>query len=243
MLTESFPLSAWRATSQMVFIHPSSVNNRRRVGPESEYNTPAERQLIAFAEKRQNLSTGNANAQIFLMNTTRLDPLTYILFGAYRTEVTRRGLECDDWLPVVGDPSVLDDLDRLKGLMEACMLRVFHGITQMRKQGRVPPREAFKEDESEDEDEDMSDKPLTRAEIKELDDVTHHVVRLLNDYSHFRVANQSRRNSRPGTPMGSPFSSNRQLYSAGTRSGYSTPKTGGMAFLSRPGTPSRLSRQ
>ncbi|KAI0094894.1 P-loop containing nucleoside triphosphate hydrolase protein [Irpex rosettiformis] len=231
------------ARDKAVFIHPSSVNNRKHVGPEAEFNTPAERQLIAFAEKRQNLSTGNANAQIFLVNTTRLDPLTYILFGAYRTEVTRRGLECDDWLPIVGDLTVLDDLDRLKSLMEACMLRVFHGITRMRKQGRAPQRDRFKEDESEDEEEDMSDKPLTRAEIKELDGVTHQVVCLLNDYSQFRIANQSRRTSRPGTPMGSPFSSSRQLYSAGTRSGYSTPRTGGMAFLSRPGTPSRLSRQ
>ncbi|KAI0689607.1 P-loop containing nucleoside triphosphate hydrolase protein [Cytidiella melzeri] len=231
------------ARDKTVFIHPSSVNNRKRVGPEPESNTTTEKQLIAYVDKRQNLSTGNANAQIFLMNTTRLDPLTYILFGAYRIEVTRRGLECDDWLPVVGDASVLDDLERLKVLMESCMLRVFHGISQMRKKRQVPRRSDFKEEESEDEDEDMSDKPLTNAEIKELDDITHHIVRLLDDYSRFRIANQSRLPSRPGTPMGSPYSTSRQLHTGGTRSGYSTPRTGGMAFLSRPGTPSRLSRQ
>jgi small subunit ribosomal protein S24e len=189
------------------------------------------------------LSTGNSNAQIFLINTTRLDPLTYILFGAYRIEVTRKGLECDEWLPVVGDVRVLDDLERLKALMEACMLRVFHGITRLRTRQKTPRNDGLKEEESGDEEEDMSDRPLTTAEIKELDDITHHIVYLLNDYSRFRLANQSRINSRPATPVGSPFLTSRQLYPGGSRSGYSTPRTGGSAFLSRPGTPSRLSRQ
>ncbi|KAI0348062.1 P-loop containing nucleoside triphosphate hydrolase protein [Trametopsis cervina] len=231
------------ANDKMVFIHPSSVNNRKRHGPDTDFNSGTERQLIAYADKRQNISTGNANAQIFLMNTTRLDPLTYILFGAYRIEVTRRGLECDEWLPIVGGYAVLDDLERLKVLMESCMLRVFHGITKMRNKRNVVARQdVLKEEESEDEEEDMSDAPLTKAEIQELDDITHNIVHLLNDYSHFRIANQSRRNSRPGTPAGSPYSSSRLLHPGGTRSGYSTPRTGGQAFLSRPGTPSRLSR-
>lgn len=118
--------------SQMVFIHPSSVNNRKRLGQESEANLAAEKQLIAYADKRQNVSSG-ANAQIFLINASRLDLLIYILFSAYRVEVTCKGLECNEWLPVIGELAVLDNLECLKVLMESYMLRVFHGVIKMHK--------------------------------------------------------------------------------------------------------------
>ena len=201
-----------------------------------------EKQIIAFAEKRQNLSAGDNNPQKFLVNTTRVEPLAYILFGAYRVEVTRRGLECDEWLPIIGNFPALDDLEHLKVLIESCMLRVFQGVI---KQGnsRHVPRPDGKEDESDDEDEDMTDAPLSSAEIKELDYITQDVVRILNDHSVYRIANQSQHNSRPNTPMGSPSWSARRLGQAGgSRSGYSTPRPAGIAFLSRPGTPSRLSK-
>ena len=76
-----------------------------------------EKQIVAYMEKRQNIST-NQNADKYLVATTRLDPLTYVLFGAYRISVTQRGLECDGWLPVIGRMDVLDDLERLKVMME-----------------------------------------------------------------------------------------------------------------------------
>lgn len=72
----------------------------------------------------------------YLRNVTRLDPLTYMLFGAYNLVVTRRGLECDGWLPVTGNLYALDDLQRLKALLERCMLRVFEGVGKSLVQGR-----------------------------------------------------------------------------------------------------------
>ncbi|KAG6813786.1 hypothetical protein H0H92_007198 [Tricholoma furcatifolium] len=185
------------------FIHPSSVNHRKK--ETSDQDAPGEKQLFAFTEKRQNISNGATNAQTFLVTTTRLDPMTYMLFGAYKLQITERGLECDNWLPIVGNLDALDDVSELKTLMEGCMLRVFEGITMGRRhrRGTVPtlPRE---EAESGDEDEDR-DYSLSRDEVKELDLMTRDVVRILNRYSEERMASQSRQNSRPATPMGSPL--------------------------------------
>ena len=208
-----------------------------------------EKQIVAYAEKRQNITTSQ-NAEKYLVGTTRLDPLTYILFGAYRISVTHRGLECDEWLPVIGRMDVLDDLERLKVMMEQCMLRVFQGIIASRQRKAQHNRKPLtcdggREDESGDEDEDdLTSTPLTDTEIKELDLMTMDVVRILNHYSTYRVAMQSQSNSRPGTPMDSPSLASVRLppYS-GTRSGYSTPYNIGSAFSSRPSTPSRLSRR
>ncbi|KAH9950341.1 P-loop containing nucleoside triphosphate hydrolase protein [Amylocystis lapponica] len=92
------------AQDKMVLIHPSSVNHRKREIVETDNDSaPTEKQIIAFAEKRQNIS-GGSNA------------MTYILFGAYEIQVTARGLECDG-------QDALDDVERLKVLMESCMLR------------------------------------------------------------------------------------------------------------------------
>ncbi|KAG6911959.1 hypothetical protein DXG01_000207 [Tephrocybe rancida] len=219
------------------FIHPSSVNSRRREVPDQD---TVEKQLFAFTEKRQNVSTGSSSPQTFLVTTTRLDPMTYMLFGAYKLQVVERGLECDNWLPIVGNLDALDDVQHLKSLMEACMLRVFEGITMGRRhrRGTVPvmPRE---EAESGDEDDDR-DYSLSRDEVKELDLMTRDVVRILNRYSEERMASQSRHNSRPATPMGSPSVQSSRI--PGSNSGYSTPTFGGSAFNSRPGTPSRLRR-
>lgn len=178
------------------------------------------------------------------MNTTRLDPLTYMLFGAHRVEVTRRGLDCDEWLPVIGDVDVLDNLERLKVMMESCLLRVFEGITKL-KGKRYPTRHEGREDESGEEDDDVREMPLSMAEVKELDMLTQDLVRILNDYSSYRIANQSRQNSRPATPMDSPFWAAGGLPPiSGPRSGYSTPRyMSNVAFSSRPSTPSRLSRR
>ncbi|KAJ7038196.1 hypothetical protein C8F04DRAFT_1089877 [Mycena alexandri] len=203
-------------TSQdkLTFIHPSSVNNRKHTMTEHQ----DEKQLYAFMEKRQN-TTVSSSPQTTLVTTTRLDPLTYMLFGAYKLQVTERGLDCDGWLPIVGNLDALDDIQRLKTLMESSMLRVFEGITMNRRQARaslpVLPRE--EEAESEADDEEIKDLSLSRDEVKELDFLTRDIVRILNRYSDERMRSQSRHSSRPATPYG--------------RSGFSTP--------SRPGTPNR----
>jgi hypothetical protein len=201
--------------------------------------------MYAYAEKRQNLSTGSA-ASMFLVTTTRLDPMTYVLFGAYEIQVTERGLDCDGWLPIVGNIDALDDVQRLKMLMEACMLRVFEGIVMGRQKRNwrdmVPilPRE---EAEAESDDDDLrKDYSLSAEEIRELDLLTRDIVGILNRYSEERITTQSRHNSRPGTPMDSPAFSSLKLPSFGSRSGYSTPYNIGSTYNSRPGTPSRLSR-
>lgn len=232
----------------MTFIHPSSVNHRKRDTSENEV-THGEKQLYAFTEKRQNISTGasSSSANMFLVTTTRLDPMTYVLFGAYEIEVTERGLDCDGWLPIVGNIDALDDIQRLKGLMEASMLRVFEGIVMgrhkrnLRNMIPIMPRE---EAESDDDDTNSKrDYSLSSEEVKDLDLLTRDIVRILNRYSEERVATQSRHNSRPGTPMDSPAFASLKLPSVGgSRSGYSTPYNIGSAYNSRPGTPSRLSR-
>lgn len=225
------------------------MNHRKKEIPADETTAPSEKQIIAFADKRQNISASSANTQKFLLTTTRLDPLTYILFGAYHIEVTERGLECDEWLPIVGRQDALDEVERLKRLMDACMLRVFEGIMvgRARRNNRaVPSRIDEREEESEDEDEDTRQLPLSDTEIKELDLMTRDIVRILNHYSTYRVATQSRANSTPGTPLDSPNFFVKGLPSlggSGSRSGFSTPyNTHGSAYSSRPSTPSRLRR-
>jgi hypothetical protein len=125
-----------------VFIHPSSVNSRKREagGPEepSASFNPAEKRLYAFGEKARNVPPGgNPNSALTQLRVvTRLDPMTYMLFGAYELVVTQRGLECDLWLPVVGNLHALDDVQRLKNLLDGCMLRVFEGVGKSLVRGR-----------------------------------------------------------------------------------------------------------
>ncbi|TFK77096.1 P-loop containing nucleoside triphosphate hydrolase protein [Pluteus cervinus] len=249
------------------FIHPSSVNHRKRI--EREDDSLGEKQLFAYTEKRQNISnpTGG-NAQTFLVTTTRLDPMTYMLFGAYKMIVTERYLECDNWLPIASNSlDALDDIQRLKTLMEGCMLRVFEGIAMSKRQRRggvVPIRAREEEPEFGDEGDDKRDYSMSREEVQELDRLTSDVVRILNRYNDERVSSQSRQNSRPATPMGSPALQSARLPYSNSRpatpmgspalqsvrlpggsswSGYSTPNMGpGSAYNSRPGTPSRLGR-
>lgn len=229
-------------------IHPSSVNNRKRELAQTEQSEDKdknvaveEKQLYAFSEKRRNDTMGGS-ATTFLVATTRLDPLVYILFGAHNVEVVQGGLECDDWLPIKGDLRTLDDIWRLKTSMEAAMLRVFEGILMSRQWGKsnlhILPREAEDEAEWEDED-DMRNYSLSKDEVRDLDEMTSALVNLLNAYSDERIATQSVHNSRAGTPVGSPFlNSGRQLSSsAGPASGRTTP-----FYQSRPGTPSRFRR-
>ena len=123
-----------RFLSQSVMISGSSVNSKSREfggpdEPSASFN-PAERRLYAFAEKSRSIPLGSKekDATTSLRTVTRLDPMTYMLFGAYHIEVTKRGLECDSWLPVSGNLYALDDIQRLKTLLDTCMLRVFEGV-------------------------------------------------------------------------------------------------------------------
>jgi small subunit ribosomal protein S24e len=237
--------------SQATLIHPSSVNHRKRdVSIDAQEGGVVGKQIVAYAEKRQNISIvgSSANAPMFLVTTTRLDPMTYVLFGAYQIAVTAQGLECDEWLPIVGNVHALDDIQSLKVMMEACMSRVFEGLA-MRKT-RFPPRTAAvsprEEEESGDEEnarENPKDYSLSATEVKEFDYLTTDIVGILNRYAEERMEVQSRTNSRPATPMDSPYFVNAKLPPFGPRSGTSTPYGVRSAYNSRPGTPSRLSRQ
>ena len=176
---------------------------------------------------------GGANAQMFLVTTTRLDPLSYMLFGAYNIIVTERGLECDEWLPIVGNIDALDDIQRLKTLMDSCMLRVFEGITmrQNRRQN-LPNLPRQEEPEFGDEDEISKDLTLSQAEVKELDLLTRDIVRILDNNHKERLQSQPNTNAAALSIRASGLSSGRS-----TPYGYRSP------FSSRPSTPSRLSRR
>ena len=206
-----------------------------------------EKQIIAFAEKRQNISVVTNNPQKFIVTTTRLDPMSYMLFGAYNIEVAGRGLECDEWLPVIGNQAALDQISRLKEAMDLCFLRIYEGIIMAKRNrhGRIiMPRPEEKEEESDDDGDDETgqararDLSLSSTEIGEFEEFTRNLVYILNQYSDERIASQSVTNSRPATPVDSPYFGLSRLPSM--RSGTSTPYNIGSAFNSRPGTPSRL---
>lgn len=193
------------------------------------------------------MAGSSTNAPMFLATTTKLDPMTFVLFGAYQIAVTAQGLECDQWLPIVGDVYALDDVQKLKVMMEACMSRVFEGLAMRRTRSAlrtvaVSPREEEESGDEEDTRESYKTYSLSTEEVKELDHLTRGIVSILNRYVEERMEVQSRTNSRPATPIDSPSYSNAKLPSLGTRSGTSTPYVVRSAYNSRPGTPSRLSR-
>ncbi|KAG9104755.1 hypothetical protein FRC06_011237 [Ceratobasidium sp. 370] len=197
------------AQDKTAFIHPGSVNHRKRqvVDTHKDLLELGEREMFAFTEKTRNAASADNKGQLFLRGCTRLDPMTYMLFGAYDIVVTQRGLECDNWLPIVGNTDALDDVQQLKTLMEACMLRVFDGICgkMANKDKDYRSRFRMRDDRVSGTDEEASrlGTPLSEKEIKELDYLTGDIVRILNRYSEERLSRQdSRWNSRPGTPSG-----------------------------------------
>lgn len=184
-----------------------------------------------------------SSPQTYLITTTRLDPMTYMLFGAYEIQVTERGLECDGWLPIVGNVNVLDDIQRLKTVMESCMLRVFEGIVMARRKRRqalTPQISGSDENESECEDEGTLNKDytLSATEIKELDFMTTDIVRILNRYSDERIAYQSWSKPRTATSVASPSPSYTRFLPFEPRSEFPTSYGVGSAYNSRPGTSS-----
>ncbi|CUA77429.1 hypothetical protein RSOLAG22IIIB_02442 [Rhizoctonia solani] len=194
---------------KVAFIHPGSVNHRKRqaVDQHKDLVGIGERELFAFAEKTRNAAQPNQGGQLFLRNCTRLDPMTYMLFGAYNLVVTPLGLECDNWMSVTGNIDALDDVRKLKSMMEACMLRVFDGICGRMNSRDKDYRSRFRlKDErvsGTDEEVGAQGTPLSQKEVRELDYLTGDIVRILNRYSDERLSKQdSRWNSRPGTPSG-----------------------------------------
>lgn len=114
-----------------------------------------------------------------------------MLFGAFNIRVTERGLECDNWLPIVGNVSALDDVERLKDVLDLSLLRVFEGLGVAMSQGRkslaaTRPTSNWNTDdgdegEADQEAVDLDDPTLSPQEVSELDTLTAGVVRILNE--------------------------------------------------------------
>ncbi|GAA6063881.1 hypothetical protein JCM10212_005873 [Sporobolomyces blumeae] len=243
-------------------IHPSSVNSRKNEKA-SDVPVTSSKQLYAFGEKSKTGAIGGkGEGQTFLRSTTKLDPLGYMLFGAYDLQPTQEGLVCDGWLPIVasqGSVSTLDDVERLKKLLDLSLLRVFEGlgvaISQPGGRGRYgagpanasngrgghqPPRgrqfEKDDEDENEGGDEetpvDAGEVVLSDREVKDLDNLTSNVVQLLNTYAQSLGPTSSRASSRPQTP--SLTNNPSPMPMSAISHSQSTP---GSAFASRNNTP------
>lgn len=130
-----------------VTIAMSSVNSPKRVTASQGNNHSIsaevfqsfERRLYAFVEKANTIGVGMSetavlNAPKSLRGTTRIDPMTYLLFGAAKLQLGEfpfRGMICDEWLPIKGHHVHLGDLARLRELMDGCILRVFEGLAKM----------------------------------------------------------------------------------------------------------------
>lgn len=139
-----------------------------------------------------------------LRSTTRLDPLGYMLFGARNLESSDRGLMGDGWLPIVGRVDALDDVERLKKILDASLLRVFDGLQASLardQRGYRPPAERDDNDEQEDDPETgilQDDAILNEQEVSDLDGLGRDVVHLLNRYSEERLQEDAlRAASRP----------------------------------------------
>ncbi|KAL0581610.1 hypothetical protein V5O48_000426 [Marasmius crinis-equi] len=221
-------------TDKGVMMHPSSVNHsNNKHGDVGKDMIP--REIFAFSEKRQNVSSGNANASTFLVNTTRLEPLMYMLFGAHNVEDDEQGLLCDHWINITGNLDALDDVRELKRLIDGCMLRVFEGILMTKRHNRDSLGVASREAESEFDDFDTErNVALSPKEMKELDLLSRDLVNILDMYAEDRRQSQSRFPSRPQTPSGGGPGGLRSLYPA---SGYSTPNGMRSQFNSRASTP------
>ncbi|PWN54490.1 P-loop containing nucleoside triphosphate hydrolase protein [Violaceomyces palustris] len=208
------------------FIHPSSVCHLKHTKNKEHDTQPGERELFAFGEKIRNTSMqtsgSSGNAMTMLRSCTRLDPLTYMLFGAFDVRVTNSGVECDAWLPITGNLEALDDIERLKAIMDVVMLRVFEGIgkrprrqnqsggASYRSQQQVSSWDEVNQaaDEGGEDPEaygDRTDLSLSPQEIEEFERLTTRVVKVLDAYAQDRASSASRGSTRPTTPAGSGY--------------------------------------
>ncbi|CAH7689891.1 P-loop containing nucleoside triphosphate hydrolase protein [Phakopsora pachyrhizi] len=113
------------------FINSSSVNSHKKeIAAGEDLPRQNERQLFAFGEKSLSLPRPGekGQGQMTLRSTTKLDPFGYMILGARRLEPCSRGLMCDNWLPITGKEGALNDVMRLKDVLDASLLRVFDGL-------------------------------------------------------------------------------------------------------------------
>ncbi|KAH7880744.1 uncharacterized protein C8R40DRAFT_1033042 [Lentinula edodes] len=211
----------WRTqTEKATMIHPSSVNHPKHL----EGNQDFSKQIVAFVEKRRNVSAGSASST-FLVGTTRLEPLLFALFGAHKMEKEEQGLMLDNWLNLLGNLDSLDDIYDLRKYLDSCMSRVFEGIVMGGRKHRnlkVLPREEEEVSESGDDTiDDSRDYSLSKTEVKELDLLSRDLVNILNQYSSERGVD-SVPATRPGTPLTRPGTP-RFSGSGYPGSGYTTP--------------------
>lgn len=122
---------------KMCIIHTSSVCHLKHSKGKEDEVQPGEKELYTYAEKTMNTShlSPNAPVQTMLKSVTRLDPVVYLLFGTNSIRQASQGVMCDQWLPIKGDFQALDDIERLKSVMDASLLRIFEGIVEA---GRPP---------------------------------------------------------------------------------------------------------
>lgn len=149
-------------------IHTSSVNFHKRelLDPAKSlpaYN-PLEKRLYAYGTSLLVFDWMSAQAHMIpkLLDVTRINPLTYLLFGAHKLDPILTGIECDEWLPVKGDKDALYQVQMLRERMDRCLLRVFEGLSEAYRRGNVPrleerPSAASYADEGDEDAEDEDD--------------------------------------------------------------------------------------
>ncbi|KAK0548088.1 hypothetical protein OC846_004607 [Tilletia horrida] len=209
------------------FVHLSSLCHKKFTKEDPDLEK-GETELLAFGEKTQNASgvtsTNKNQPQTTLRMCTRIDPLSYLLFGSYDIRVGNKGLFCDGWLPVVGNIEALDDVERLKSVLNVCMLRVFQGIgkrplSESRPQQNWNTKATGSRRNSDGEEEmgewmddegngpssinprDLSISPQETAELKGMTTGIAQIL-LAYYYHHQSGQNGSRGPSRPDTPNG-----------------------------------------
>ncbi|KZO93489.1 P-loop containing nucleoside triphosphate hydrolase protein [Calocera viscosa TUFC12733] len=216
-------------------IHPQSVNGSRtdraimKTMAESMYTIDDlegrsdAHNLYAFTEKVRNISQGEKGAMTYLRQTTRLDPLAYVLVGAHRIRAISHGLVCDDFLPIWADEDTLDIVRRLKKALDLSLLRVYEAIHVALLKGRpeqpynvarLPrgPRAAESDDPDmeendgrdsvfdEDEDDPARAQPLSLQEIRDLDEMASNLIQILDRYSEENPVRETGGDSRPDSP-------------------------------------------
>ena len=174
------------AQDKSCFIHASSVCSAR-FQPDKSKLPFVDRDIYAFSEKvhsaPQSATLGGATT--FMRTCTHIDPLSYMLFGASEVQASSNGLECDAWLPLTGDYDALDGVERIKAVMDACLLRVLEGIQCSHV--RAPSSKLSESYSLSDNDEDTdstanSIRPLSVNEERELETFTAGIVDMLDHY-------------------------------------------------------------
>ncbi|CAG8442870.1 9273_t:CDS:2 [Ambispora leptoticha] len=112
-------------------IHPSSVNSPKGdkdkgKDKKGESNSSVAGTLYAYSEKVK-----SSNSQIFLRDTTRVDPLSVILFGGESTLVRNdrsSQIIIDEWLKFEGHDHILSHTTALKSMLDCCLTNVYQRL-------------------------------------------------------------------------------------------------------------------